>query len=149
MARNNNIGSISSGTMRNEDFIPEFIWTLRHQRPCKRAHRALCREIEARMKSQDYFESEGSGFDLEELFNALDAYAPAYFYFGSHPGDGADYGFWLSECWDEDFDGLKVDDLADVQKDYFGEVAVVNDHGNVSLYTRARNNRLVEIWSVV
>ena len=135
--------------MLNEDLIPALTYTLRSQRPCSRAHRALCRDIDKRMKACDYYQSEESGFDLEARFNALEEYAPSYFYFGSHPGDGADYGFWLSESWSEDFEGLKVSDLSDVPSDYYGELAVINDHGNVSLYYRARNNRLVEVWSIV
>ena len=31
---------------------------------------------------------------IDELADALQAYAPAGAYFGSHEGDGADFGFW-------------------------------------------------------
>lgn len=180
MARKPNypIGSISSGTMREEDLIPDFCYELNRlarqtgilNRKERAAHRKLVREIESRMESEDYYGSADSSDDLNEtLFNALDEYAAPYFYFGAHPGDGADYGFWLSEDWDEDFReveqspcacgcvgvckheppmGLKVSDTAEVPKWYRGEVAHVNDHGNVTLYVQ--NSRgLREIWGVV
>lgn len=54
----------------------------------------------------------------------------------------------VSESWEDDFDGLKVSDLSEVPKDYRGEVAVVNDHGNVTLYVKSAR-KLTEIWSIV
>jgi len=135
--------------MRPEDLIPAFLDCLEAQRPCSRAHRKLAREIRARMESEKYFDSEDSQFDLEELFDVLGEYSPTGFYFGSHPGDGADYGFWLSEDFAEEFDGLKVSDLSEVPTGYAGEVLYVNDHGNMSLYLYSRNGRKVELWSVV
>jgi hypothetical protein len=160
--------------MRNEDLIPTFcneLSNLARQSgilPAKtrRAHLELVKAIETRMESDDYFDSEDADEDLnEDLFNALNEYAAPYFYFGSHPGDGADYGFWLSEGWDEDFEtlgaiigdryntstvtgNLKVSDLADVPSWFRGEVAVVNDHGNVSLYVKT-SRTLREVWAIV
>ena len=149
MQRNTNIGSISSGTMRKEDLIPTFLYELRNRKPLRREHRTLAREIEERIELEDYYESEESTYDLESLFDALGEYSPEYFYFGSHPGDGSDYGWWLSESFEDDFDGLKVSDLSEVPSDHCGEILVVNDHGNMTLHVRSRNNRMREIWAVV
>lgn len=151
------IGTVSSGTMREEDLVPDFVWKLRQlakrakyvDAKTRREHRKLCSEIEARMEQDGYYESDDAAEDLNEcLFDALDTYAAPYFYFGSHPGDGSDYGFWLIEDFEESFDGLKVEDLADVPKDYRGEVAVVNDHGNVTLYSKSAR-KLTEVWAIV
>lgn len=40
---------------------------------------------------------EGAGYFLECLFDALDMFSPDGFYFGAHPGDGSEYGWWQSE----------------------------------------------------
>jgi hypothetical protein len=147
-----NIGSVSSGTMREEDLIPAFLDELESMKPLRREHSKEIKEIRKRMELPNYFESEEAGYDLNEfLFEALDEYAPPYFYFGAHPGDGADYGYWLSEEWEEnlkDNGGLKVNDLSEVPKTFSGEVAVVSDHGNVTLY-RFHRGRKFEIWSLV
>lgn len=164
------MGSVSSGTMRNEDLIPTFCaeldWRAQHDTHVsakdRRVHRKLVRDIEYRLDRSTYFasDSDNADSDLSDLFDALNAYAAPYFYFGAHPGDGADYGYWLSESWDEDFElatdigredppaGIKVNDLAEVPSWYRGEVAVVSDHGNVSLYVKTSRS-LREIWSVV
>ncbi len=145
------IGTVSHGTMRNEDLIPEFVYILKQFSKGKnKAQYKECKEIEKRMKSENYFQSEGSDFDLNEfLFDALQDYALPYFYFGSHPGDGSDYGYWLTDNFQEDFDGLEVNDLSEVPKDYAGEIAVVNDHGNISLYHKAKTQEPKEIWAIV
>lgn len=145
------IGSVSHGTMRNEDLIPEFVYILKQFSKGKnKVQHKKCREIEKRMKLEYYFQSEESDFDLNEfLFDALQDYALPYFYFGSHPGDGSDYGFWLSEFFEDEFEGLKVSDLSEIPTDYAGEILLVNDHGNMSLYNKAKTQNPKEIWSIV
>lgn len=159
------IGSISHGTMREEDLIPDFTANLYHSAKVskanghfhtigdvaaktRKAHVALVRAIETRIESDGYYESEDAGYDMESLFDALQAYAGPYFYFGAHPGDGSDYGYWLSEDFQDDFDGLKVSDLSEVPNKYRGEVLLVNDHGNTSLYIKT-SRAMSEVWAVV
>ena len=139
--RNHNIGSVSSGTMRPEELIPTFLSELQRQKPLARRHRRLVKEINKRIHSSGYYELQDADYDLELLFDALSEYAPAYFFFGAHAGDGADYGYWLSECFSEDFDGLKVNDLSEVPTGFTGEVLHVNDHGNMTLYAYSRRRR--------
>ena len=105
-------------------------------------------EIEQRQKQEGYYESDDAQFDLEWLFDELNTFAPPYFYFGAHPGDGSDYGFWLSEDAIEDFEGLRVEDQSEVPSDYCGEVLHVNDHGNCTLYV-ADQGQLSEVWAIV
>ena len=171
-----NLGSVSTGTLRPEDLIPAFVSELEQQKPCHRKHRALIREVNTYLNleecgscgayhpegfagdcrenqkrfanDEDFFQSETASELLNELMDALNEYAPAYFYFGAHPGDGADFGFWLSENMPEDFDGLKVSDLSEVPTGYSGEVLHVNDHGNMTLYAYSRGRRR-EVWGIV
>lgn len=156
-AANYPIGSVSSRTMREEDLIPDFCWELKNlarqtgilNRKTRTGHLKLVREIKKRMESEDYFESEDASFDLNEnLFDALNEYAGPYFYFGSHPGDGADYGFWLSEGFEDDFDGIKVDDSSEIPAKYRGEVLIVNNHGNMTLAVKTSRNLRV-VWAIV
>lgn len=85
---------------------------------------------------------------MEWLFDKLGDFAAPYFYFGAHPGGGADYGFWLSEDFEYFYEGLQVEDLSEVPKEYRGEVLYVNDHGNMTLYIK--NSRgFKEIWGIV
>jgi hypothetical protein len=169
------MGSVSSGTMRPEDLIPTFTSELDYaarnygdvKRKERQAHVKLAIAIDKRSEAEDYYESKDAEWDLDALFDALGEYAAPYFYFGSHPGDGADYGYWLSEGWDDDFvtdmsvlsetdwrngmgqqPSIKVNDLAEVPKWYRGEVTVVNDHGNCTLYVKT-SRTLREVWAVV
>ena len=143
------IGSVSSGTMRNEDLIPAFVDALRKLAP---NDDGFLDSVQGRIDEDEdgnYFDSEDANFDLDELFARLNKQAPPYFYFGENEGDGADYGFWFSkDAIRDDFDGLRVDDTSDVPDDYTGEVLHVNDHGNMSLYA-AKDGELTEIWAIV
>jgi hypothetical protein len=140
-------GSISSGTLRTEDLLESFADELEYQlkrqtRSFKRkAYRALINE--ARRVNP---EGEDASCVVDELQDALQDFSPPYAYFGAHPGDGADFGYWVDDM--DNFDGLRVDDTSEVPADYSGEVLHVNDHGNMTLYT-ARKGKLREVWGIV
>lgn len=160
------LGSVSSGTMRNEDLIPCFADEL--EACAKRAapHPGAVDPDALRLvqEARDWAELSDEESESEEaqelgdeiisdLFDALDAYAPPYCYFGAHPGDGADYGYWLSEEWrrqaEEDNVPI-VADLGEVPEDYTGEAFQVSDHGNLSLYVRNLPDApWRELWGIV
>lgn len=142
------MGSISSGTMKKEDLIPEFLYTLKEISPKHELVKRLMKKRWNRKDIDKYYDSEESDYDLEDLFDALNELAGPYFYFGAHPGDGSDYGFWLHEFFEDDFDGIKVSDLSEIKEDYTGEALVINDHGNMTLYD-VNNGKYKEIWSVI
>jgi len=162
------IGSISHATMRPRDLIPcfadELEWLVKESAskhtgtltPQFSDHLDIireCRELtEQDYESEDPETIERIGCILnEDLFYALNEYSPEYCYFGSHPGDGSDYGFWIDhEAINEaiaDHELLKVDDLANAPLDFNGPILVVNDHGNATFY--APQVEYKEVWSVV
>ena len=45
----------------------------------------------------EWWNSEDAISLLENLEDTLENYAPEGYYFGAHPGDGSDYGYWKME----------------------------------------------------
>jgi len=90
------IGSVISATLREQDLIPAFervldIAGVEYDRPATVDKLLLDQPLTDE-------EMEEVGFYLNEtLFDLLNEIAPEGTYFGSHPGDGADFGFWEQE----------------------------------------------------
>ena len=42
-------------------------------------------------------DEEAATEQMQELMDALQEYAPDHAYFGTHPSDGADFGFWQND----------------------------------------------------
>lgn len=181
------LGSVSSGTMRTEDLISAFMDALdviREEISLPGPTTETTEETEARKaeaqkidfllggiedmmtvaedEGRDYYETEGSEFDLEELIETLNYYAPLYCYFGAHEGDGADYGFWVlwgsieEDCHSGDLIRLKagtewpVDEIRDRTEAGCtpSGVLYVNDHGNASLWAATEQQPDEAIWEV-
>jgi hypothetical protein len=158
------LGSVSSGTLRPQDLLLAFADVLeRYARQNRalssyradiRSARTLAARIEAGRKLD---ESDDANDHVNGLIDALNEIAPPHAYFGAHPGDGSDFGYWIFDDIErtvEENDGVVVSDLADVPVMHRGDVLYVNDHGNATLYwheppTRRREGKLTEIWSIV
>lgn len=143
------IGSISHGTLRTEDllsaFLSELEWNIRRNGnffclPGNFGERDRLNNLVG--EAQDCFAEDGDGIDpdkeaeADELVNealpdALQEFAPPYCDFGSHPGDGSDFGYWPST---EAIDELPTVEDSDAAKELGEDCKSVNDHGNVTVY---------------
>lgn len=98
------IGTVSHGTMRPEDLIPDFLGELCYLagkealeswpyatrvRECEEVLALLTETEEPSVN--DY---ETANQCVEWLFDTLGEYAPPFCYFGAHKGDESDFGFW-------------------------------------------------------
>lgn len=150
------IGSISQGTHRNEDLIPAFIDALNdvlgedaHNHA--QSTREKIQDIESRMEQDKYFDSPEAWYDCEELIDLLDLYAPPFCYFGTRPGDGADFGYWVDIEYVrraiQDGELPSGDEIPDgpTETGYFLQIS---DHGNMELY-EYDDGKWTSIWSVV
>jgi len=147
------LGTVIHGTMREEDLIPAFLEELEaidRDRAASFWEKIPAEALED--PENDWWGSEEAYWMLEELFEALNEYAPPYVYFGALEGDGSDYGFWIDrDAFEEALASgeiLKVDELPNSAPEGYEYIAVVNDHGNVTLYCN-ENGKLEEVWSVV
>lgn len=87
--------SIISGTLRLQDLVPALLAEL--EKLDKETAEPLKKWLPAEALEDDdnpFWESEGACILLENLFYALDWCAPRGYYFGAHPGNGSDIGFW-------------------------------------------------------
>ncbi len=148
------LGSISHGTLREEDLLNAFgnelEWQLRRNGEyfASPENFALRDKLTALHGEHcDLFDDEGE-LDAEkfeeaselinDLSDALCQFAPPYCYFGAHCGDGSDFGFWPDMDAIEELPaiaGNSAEAIAAEQSDDFStDVRYVNDHGNVTVY---------------
>lgn len=171
------LGSISHGTMRDEDLIPCFLNHIQYLDPKRITKLRKDKEWtvitnwfknhsdeDLRGLTKKLLKLKGEyargaydpnrfyySFYTEELFGILNEYSPPYASFGSSEGDGSDYGFWLGRWEDikESADAPIVSDSSELPPKHRGEWFQVSDHGNVTLYIRNSKGKDTEIWGIV
>lgn len=92
-------GTVSHCTLRTEDLIPAFTSHLKEigvKHPFAGLH-PICAIACATGDDHWYWNSDAAEFDLNNLFDRMDWYAPPRHYFGASEGDGADFGYWRCE----------------------------------------------------
>ena len=142
------LGSISSGTLRTLDLLEAFASEAEARcgdmatRAVSTAHRYL--DPDAVVDDEQVQET------LDELRFLLEDSCPPFVYFGTLPGDGADFGFW------PDFDAIDEScarkhhrrthnpDTGEITLEDEDVIVHVSDHGNVTVMDMERN----VIWSV-
>lgn len=103
MMANQIIGTVSHGTMCTQNLIPAFldalevVWPEAYEGYMAAAFGPIPAHVMDEGDSSVWWTSDDAAWLLESLFNQLDEAAPEGYYFGAHPGDGSDYGFWAIE----------------------------------------------------
>lgn len=90
------LGTVSHGTMRNEDLMSSFEQEIKRL-TTEESFRIIRRERKLWKKCGKFWKSDYVDF----LFEKLDFLAPEGCYFGATEGDGSDYGFWKIEDMEE------------------------------------------------
>ena len=146
-------GPITEGTTRNTELLCALYRELDRRVACEfvRELRDYLAETDFDAINEDENANELIGGALE-LLN--DQFAAPFTYWGFHPVDGASLGSW------PDIDALddaircnvvmRISDLSEITEEHHNEdVALVNDHGNVTFGHVNGEGEFLEQWSVV
>lgn len=88
------------GTMRPQDLIPCFLEAVAEFAPehyeglMASAFGPIPAYVQDEGDSSEWWESESAASLLESLIDTLDEHAPEECYFGTHPANGSDFGWW-------------------------------------------------------
>ena len=89
--------TVIHATLRPQDLIPAFMTVIKDTAE----YVQIMNFVPAHATEDDtaeYWDSEDCSFFLQDLFDTLNNYAPDGYYFGSHGGDGSDFGYWKIEA---------------------------------------------------
>lgn len=89
--------TVIHGTHRPQDLVPAFLSVLRDTAEYAQILVAPMSFIPSEEDDPRWESCDMCYFLNEELFDLMNNYAPEGYYFGAHPGDGSDFGYWKSE----------------------------------------------------
>ena len=135
------IGSISRGTLRNQDLAQAIYDALLSTGAHSKLELLM---VELHDVAQGDDDTESASEIVCDGIEELQSHCPPFCYAGMHQGDGSDLGIWPDfEAIDSaiaEGDLVKIDDLSDLDSLAVSELnganmaVLVNDHGNVTLY---------------
>jgi hypothetical protein len=101
----------SSGTLREEDLLPRF-WGVAQQIGATIPDTLLAslQRLVGEDAQETDWDSELAAETCFELIDLLDNLAPVGFYFGASEGDGACFGFWVTEAWADALEHMSLGD---------------------------------------
>jgi len=124
------LGSVSTGTLRPEDLLPVFYATIANLGGKSRTP-----------STNDPNER------IEEAIEILQELCPPFVYFGAHPGDGADFGFWPD--WEALTEAMKAAyseySKGQYKLEEYNVIVQIIDSENIIVMDLGRN----VIWSTV
>lgn len=144
------LGSVSDGSLRDEDLLEAFSDALedlmmrnpglshKHRSGLADLVRDAREHLDVAEGNRDYAHGRAVQDILNDLVEALEGFVPPYCYFGFREVRGTDIGFW--PCMDQI---LELPDVPDDDENESFSVAArrlgedckyVNDHGNVTVY---------------
>ena len=145
------LGSISTGTLLIEDIFPAYLDQLDKLSP----NSPLSKEVWAYMETGALLEEHENAWGIvEQIDLLLNELCPPFVYFGTLPGDGADFGFWPDmERLQETLTAATVGHTLTLPRngewewpiEDEGVIVNTNDHGNVTVMDMERS----VLWSVV
>lgn len=158
------IGTVSHATFKDSDLIEAFAMELEYQvqrnadyfQSSESARNERERILRVIWDAMEYDESKAleqgdyeTGTEIvQELMDYLNNFTALYCYFGSHAGDGSDFGYWIDWEYIEEgayHGGCIVLNDAEIPEDYSGDAICINEHGNTSGY-RVQNGKTVEVY---
>jgi hypothetical protein len=141
------IGSIIHGTLDQEDLLDAFGSELRRLGP----DHPLVKEAYALMAQW----GEGTPEEAQQLYdlvyeleNALTELCPPFVYFGAHPGNSSDFGFWID--WESLNEAMYTEGTPKgdyIHLENYGLWVSVFDHGNVTIFEDDHGSPGKEIYS--
>ena len=131
------IGSISIGTLKTAVLLQAFADCLQD---LSGDATTLPEEVGRFLAQPEVYQTDAEADELlDALFYELDTLAPEYCYFGAHPVNNTNFGFWISDDALQmavtDGEIISLDDLPSF-------LYHVSDHGNPTLY----RIKLEEVW---